>query len=459
MGRPVTQPFASAIRGEYLLMINQIASSHDRCHLRGFFGYACHKGIEVAALTDQHLHAYCEESEVRQRIKRYTQFRRDIANAWNRALAIHGWPARRLTLEQPLKPRSLPFEAFPPSFEVEARAYLDHEPLGVGLFDATGHGGFAPATRIDRARKIRLLASIAVHCGLPVGSLCGLSDLLNAAKLVLEYVWQAHGYKPNGHAANLARTLLAIANHLHAAPTLIEQLKSAHNKMRPKTSGMAEQNYKKLRVFTDEASLRRLLQLPHAILSSLNITKPTISDALHLQSALAIAILLTAPMREKNLAHLSTSHIDRGSYIVIPKDEVKNDQTLHYPLPQRLRDMLKLYLDFYHPLLARGSETPYLFISMNGKLKTPAQIGAQVTMFVRNHIGLTINTHLFRHLAGYIFLREHPGEYETVRQLLGHKSINTTIRFYTGLEIETSFSRYDAVLDKLGSTEAGDASA
>jgi hypothetical protein len=44
-------------------------------------------------------------------------------------------------------------------------------------------------------------------------------------------------------------------------------------------------------------------------------------------------------------------------------------------------------------------------------------------------------------------LKAHPGEYEPVRQLLGHKSIKTTVEFYVGLEQEHSFKRYEAVLD------------
>ena len=65
-----------------------------------------------------------------------------------------------------------------------------------------------------------------------------------------------------------------------------------------------------------------------------------------------------------------------------------------------------------------------------------------------------MNVHLFRHLAGYLFLKAHPGEYEPVRQLLGHKSIQTTISFYVGLEEADAFRRYDLILDGYRQTEA-----
>ncbi|RBW60862.1 hypothetical protein DS909_03160 [Phaeobacter gallaeciensis] len=38
-------------------------------------------------------------------------------------------------------------------------------------------------------------------------------------------------------------------------------------------------------------------------------------------------------------------------------------------------------------------------------------------------------------MAGYLFLKQCPRDYATVRVLLGHKSLQTTNQFYTGMEI------------------------
>ena len=40
----------------------------------------------------------------------------------------------------------------------------------------------------------------------------------------------------------------------------------------------------------------------------------------------------------------------------------------------------------------------------------------------------------FRHVVGYLYLLDHPGDYEVVRQMLGHKSILTTMTFYAALD-------------------------
>jgi integrase len=45
-----------------------------------------------------------------------------------------------------------------------------------------------------------------------------------------------------------------------------------------------------------------------------------------------------------------------------------------------------------------------------------------------------MTVHQFRHAAGAIILKNRPGEYELVRQILGHRSISTTMRCYVGLE-------------------------
>jgi integrase len=55
----------------------------------------------------------------------------------------------------------------------------------------------------------------------------------------------------------------------------------------------------------------------------------------------------------------------------------------------------------------------------------------------------------FRHLAAWIYLRAHPGDYETVRRLLGHKNVATTIRFYQEMEKLTASRRYNEIVTEL----------
>jgi site-specific recombinase XerC len=45
-------------------------------------------------------------------------------------------------------------------------------------------------------------------------------------------------------------------------------------------------------------------------------------------------------------------------------------------------------------------------------------------------------------------LEAHPGDYESPRRMLGHKSIDTTTNFYTGLETAAAARLYDESLLK-----------
>jgi integrase len=62
------------------------------------------------------------------------------------------------------------------------------------------------------------------------------------------------------------------------------------------------------------------------------------------------------------------------------------------------------------------------------------RLGQQITARIQKAIGLRITPHQFRHAAAAIYLKHRPGDYETIRRVLGHRDIQTTVRFYCGLE-------------------------
>jgi len=68
---------------------------------------------------------------------------------------------------------------------------------------------------------------------------------------------------------------------------------------------------------------------------------------------------------------------------------------------------------------------------------------------------LTVNPHLYRHLAAFFYLQENPGEYETVKRLLAHKSVDTTMTFYAEFEALAARKLYtDHLFDRKVDLEA-----
>ncbi len=70
------------------------------------------------------------------------------------------------------------------------------------------------------------------------------------------------------------------------------------------------------------------------------------------------------------------------------------------------------------------------------------------------HLGVAFSPHMFRHFAGTLAVRLSPGNYELARQLLHHKSTDTTATFYVASESAMAARVYDRmVLDLIAPGE------
>jgi site-specific recombinase XerD len=163
-------------------------------------------------------------------------------------------------------------------------------------------------------------------------------------------------------------------------------------------------------------------------------------------------------LRSSNIRCLSYSrHFVRPrqgcsvTHLLLSVHEAKNSLAMEIPLPERTIVLLRSYIHIYQPIVSRGHATDLLFPGTNANPKCSTGFFKQIINTIVKHTGLEMNPHLFRHLAALTFLKAHPGEYETVRRFLGHKSIATTINFYVGLEAIAAFRRYDEVILAIGS--------
>jgi len=458
MARPVSNQFFRFLTPEIRALLDQAPSRYVRAQVLGFAGYLCREKRPVSLANQADLLAYGTEI-AGLGIPRPKQAARDAAHAWNQmAASVPSWPQTRLL--PPISSRALlRYEDLPPELRADCDLYLNTraEAGEEDLFADNPSDPWAPATVKDRRGKICQLALHYVQSGGRLADLTSLGDFFkgNSHKRILKHIEAQTGGRPNGHAANLAHNLLIIGKYYtHAPDEVLGAIRNAKNKFRPKKSGMTPKNRARLRLILEDKALPQLLKLPSLFLETLDMSTPTLSDAVRLQSALAIQIELVAPMRAKNLAALDIERqLDFVSttqcHIIIEGDEVKNDQTLNYVLGVTFIKLYRIYVEIYRPLLLKDQKSSSLFISRTGRTKNPAELGAQMQSFIKDQIGLRMNVHLFRHLTGYIYLLHYPGQYEPVRQLLGHKDIRTTINFYVGLEEDAAFKRYGDILERM----------
>ena len=168
--------------------------------------------------------------------------------------------------------------------------------------------------------------------------------------------------------------------------------------------------------------------------------------------AAAIAILQVAPLRIGNLAKIDMRKnlIARGKrvYLVVPEGDTKNGEPIDFELPAEVVEIVGWYVREYRPHLLRAP-TDALFPGEASGPKSAQGLGAQIKAASFRFTGLTVNPHLFRHAGAKIFLDQRPGQYEVVRQVLRHRSIETTTSFYAGAETRSAGQHYAAVIDRL----------
>jgi integrase len=125
---------------------------------------------------------------------------------------------------------------------------------------------------------------------------------------------------------------------------------------------------------------------------------------------------------------------DSNYWLVFPDYDVKNRIKLEYPLPQYLTELIDEYVHDFRPTLMRGTNEDWLFPGQRRGAKGKICLSGQITERIWKATGVRVTVHQFRHAAGAIILKQRPGEYELVRQILGHRSVQTTINAYIGLE-------------------------
>ena len=177
---------------------------------------------------------------------------------------------------------------------------------------------------------------------------------------------------------------------------------------------MTEKNKALLRTFDDPRLLTDLVALPdklwHQARRRLGQSRWAFND---LQTALAIDILLHAPLRLQNLASLSfTEHLHwpqgrrRPAILTIKRNETKNDVALEFEVPVALAERLYVYRNEIAPEFI-GQRPDRIFMTSAGK-KVAYSVAVAIQKALARHLGVKMSTHQFRHLAAKIDPRRQP---------------------------------------------------
>jgi integrase len=286
-----------------------------------------------------------------------------------------------------------------------------------------------------------------VRLGFPLESLTSFTALLNpdVVEKVLDAYWTKNGKEPKTYTIDLGWKLLRMARETgcldHAAVKRLDEISATLEQYRHE--GLTQKNQQLVRQVLTDGVWSEVVSLPNALMQEARRVKDhaPIKAAVSAQVAVAIAILTLAPIRLRNLMCIELGqNLNKPGgpnspyWLVFPHYDVKNRIDLNFQFDDALTDLIDEYIHDFRPTLLRGANAPWLFPGEGGQPKMKVFFSKQITERILKATGLRITVHQFRHAAAAIYLKHRPGDYETVRRLLGHRNIWTTIKFYCGLE-------------------------
>ena len=442
------EPFAP----EWTAAFRHIKGKYTCTALSRLARYCSGHGIDPGQVNDATLRAFLDDLTTDSLVKKPRDVQRKAAVVWNRfAGSDPNWPTQQLTVPDYRRTFALPWAAFPSTLKSDIDAYLDHL-AGRDILAEIDFRPLRPASIRTRTYEIRAYISALVHRGCDPQTFGSLRDVVavETVKTGIRFFLDRAPNQSTAQACSIARVITSLARHwVKVDPEHLATLQAICKRLDPGNHGLAQKNRDRLRQFDDPENLHKLLLLPERLVSIASRSKqPSKADALLVQTAVAVELLLMIPMRRKNLTNLEIGrHLIRSRkgtmQLAIPGPEVKNGTPIEAILPPHVTQLIDLYVTTYRPLLITKASA-FLFPGARNGPKTCEGLAQQISDRIKERCGLLVNPHLFRHIAAKLYLEAHPGAYGVIRLLHGHKSVETTTEFYCGTESTAAVQYFDA---------------
>ncbi len=425
-----------------------------RTGLSRLIGFCENEAIPPAAMSDAVSARFLGYLEADTLVPSPRDCHRRSCRLWNEAAeAIPGWPPVRLIVPDYRTPRlNLPISRFPVSLQEELRRYLDTLRGGDLFADEATEKPLAASTVQQRRVELGLGLSALVASGRDPASITSLACLVEPGAFTTILRHYLKDGKPRPCAHNIAQTLITLARRwVRPDPAALDKLGELQRRLGRQRKGFTQKNRSLLRTLDDLDVRAKLLCLPERLADWAERATP-VRGAVAMRTAVAIAILESAPLRIANLARLRLDqHLVRPGgprslwQIDIPAHEVKNGQALVHELPQRATTIVDRYLRRFRPSLAAPGN-PYLFPSGSGHHSQTA-LSQQIRGVLGDWVGIDMTPHQFRHFAGRVMQQHSPGAFASISQLLGHKDVRTTIAYYAELDTLSAGRQFDVFLE------------
>ena len=303
---PNTRVFTPALAALY----QQIPGKFMRYALTRFFRFCSEQGIAPEQIDDRVVGAFRHHLDEVDFCRGPATMQRDAVRAWNQmARAIPAWPKTQLTLPRSERLWSLPWDAFPASLRADTERWLTQQAGDDPLDEFAPMAPLKPTSVTARRPQVRMWASAIALRGRAPATLTALADLvtLEAFKEALRFLIDPANKHGTTQLAALAIAMLGAAQHWVRLPAeQFDALRAIVRRIRPPRQGLTEKNKAILRPLDNPARRADLLHFPQRVVD--NVRRQALgtrSEALRVQIAVAVEMLLMTAIRRANLASLT----------------------------------------------------------------------------------------------------------------------------------------------------------
>jgi integrase len=444
------------LNADWARMMAQLSGKRPRVGLSHLARYCSDLGIAPDKINDAVIENFIAEVRDGSLRRKPNILHRRVSQVWNEV-------ARQLNLQQVTvpnfrrPPRRIDWRQLSNSFRTDIDQYLTWC-AGADPFAANARSRvLAPRTRTLRRELIHTAVTALVESGIKPAAIRSLADLVSPEnfKRMLRRRHEAAKGRENATNRDLAEALVQIGREwVKVDADVLVELKRLTTKVPMPMSGLTDKNKRFLRQFDDPRVLLRLFDLPRRLWAEVKQGKPNRSTLAKAQAALAVAILSYMPLRLHNLTalafdvHLFMREGARStSSLEIAAGEVKNRRELAFDIPPEVAKMMIEYRDHIAPKVI-GHRPKCLFVNIDGTPKGQDAVADLITRHLFKSAGIVLTPHQFRHLSAKVLLDAEPGGFETVRQLLGHASLNTTVASYAGIDSRRAARHHQRLVEE-----------
>lgn len=434
----------TACSNDMYTLLDQIPAMPHRLQLTPVTRWLCEQGLEYANFDQAQSERFRADLQARYRNDRFQKVYLAAVNMCNRCRiefpAI--WPQQVIVPHHKRDDYMFPPSDFSQSFKDDVTAMIadslkpsgrrKRRPIKQSTADQREYTMYRMASAIARYRRISPSTFLKIA---DIVTPDGLDD-------ALDYIQVRGGQERTGDMYRVARTAHTMAKYWGKASSEdLEKLKASRAYVRP-PEGATQKNIDLLLLFKNPQLCEDFLLMPEVVIGRLErklargqkLSRPELLSG---QIAFASGYLVNCPLRSANAVAVQegVSVLEFGSgrnrkvRTVIPADEIKNERAMNFLLRSGMVKLYDTYRKLIRPLIKEDHDG-FLFTGRKNKHKSAAQFSDQLAALTSRELGVRMTAHQWRHVVGSIFLQCNPGQYEPVRRMLGHKSIETTMRFY-----------------------------